>query len=85
MIRSSLAANIAKLPRVPRQILKTFCGEKVNFSDFGVLHGTSSAPFDNLILVNFNPNSEFFALDGMSLRQFLILAEGELGGSSSPG
>jgi hypothetical protein len=55
----------------------------VNFSDFGALHGTSSTPLGNLILVNFNPNSTFFGLNGMTVRQFLTLAESELGGTST--
>ena len=57
----------------------------VNFSDFGVLHGTSTTPFGNLLITGFNPNSALFGLDGMSVRTFLVLVETALGGGSTDG
>jgi hypothetical protein len=53
----------------------------VNFSDFGVLHGTSSTPFGDLLLTGFT--GSFSGLNGMSVRDLLALAEAELGGSST--
>ena len=57
----------------------------VDFSNYGALHGTSSTPFGNLILVNFNPNSVDFDLNGMSVTQFLAISETALGGGSTDG
>ena|ERR1700733_2094450 len=53
----------------------------VNFSDFGVLHGTSSTPFGSLLLTGFT--GSLSGLNGMSVRDLLALAEAELGGSST--
>jgi hypothetical protein len=57
----------------------------VDFSNNGALHGTSSTPFGNLILVNFNPNSADFDLNGMSVSSFLALSETALGDGSTDG
>lgn len=57
----------------------------VDFSAYGALHGTSSTPFGNLRITGFNPNSEYFDLDGMSVSAFLVVVETALGGGSTDG
>jgi hypothetical protein len=61
----------------------------VDFSDAGLL-GTSSTPFGNLVLVNFGPAGSqnsvnpLDQLNGLSVSQFLALANTCLGGGSCP-
>ena len=53
----------------------------VDFSNFGVLHGTSSVLLSNLLLTGFTASDAF--LNGMSVSDLLAIAEAELGGSST--
>jgi hypothetical protein len=57
----------------------------VDFSNYGVLHGTSSTPFGDLLLTDFVEKSAYFGLNGMSVTQILALAETALGGGSTDG
>jgi hypothetical protein len=54
----------------------------VDFSNAGFLHGTSSTPFANLILTNFNGALSGF--NGLTVGQFLAIANTCLGAGSCP-
>jgi hypothetical protein len=54
----------------------------VDFSDAGFLHGTSSIPFGSLVLTSFS--SGLSGLDGMTVSQFLAIANTCLGDGSCP-
>jgi hypothetical protein len=53
-----------------------------DFSNAGFLHGTSSIPFGDLILTNFSLNLS--GLNGLTVSQFLGVANTCLGGGSCP-
>jgi hypothetical protein len=54
----------------------------VNFSNAGLLQGTSSIPFGSLVLTNFSGG--FSGLNGLTVSQFLGLANTCLSGGSCP-
>jgi hypothetical protein len=53
-----------------------------DFSNAGFLHGTSSIPFGDLVLTNFSLNLS--GLNGLTVSQFLGVADTCLGGGSCP-
>ncbi len=53
----------------------------IDFSDAGLLPGTSELPFGDLILANFTTLPE---LDGLSVREFQDVVETALGGGPAP-